>query len=305
VDCGGASIYAHRRVRSASDARLSLTPPAGSCDRMLGVHAHAPHDPSRTSARDSCGRHRSSPLRPRSTHTPAMPSDATGGWPCPCLHPPCVSSRAHHFAHYSAHGHMQRRAYMRALAHVYMRKVAYAHSTSHTRSRSDTLVRTCAHAHAHSQTDRFTRTDGISQERHTQTHTCTHMHTRTHTQLPTYKHTHMNTHRHTNDHALIQAYTQSHTPKGPPKSSVGGTPGWQLLSSARRYGWPPPGVSSVSFEISAREFVGPCSLLMVARAHTHAHTLRTHAQMTRTAAAAACKSLLLRVLPRQVYKYGY
>jgi hypothetical protein len=31
-------------------------------------------------------------------------------------------------------------------------------------------------------------------------------------------------------------------PKGPPKSSVGGTPGWNLLPSARRYGWPPPGL---------------------------------------------------------------
>jgi len=32
--------------------------------------------------------------------------------------------------------------------------------------------------------------------------------------------------------------------------------------------------------------LGPCSLLMVARAHTNTHTLRTHAQMTRAAAAA-------------------
>ena len=31
-------------------------------------------------------------------------------------------------------------------------------------------------------------------------------------------------------------------PKGPPKSSVGGTPGWNRSSSARRHGWPPPGV---------------------------------------------------------------
>jgi hypothetical protein len=31
-------------------------------------------------------------------------------------------------------------------------------------------------------------------------------------------------------------------PKGPPKSSVGGTPGWNMLSSARRYGWPPSGL---------------------------------------------------------------
>ena len=109
---------------------------------------------------------------------------------------------------------MERRAYMHALAHVYMRNVAYAHSTS--------LIRhTCAHANAHSQTDRFTHRDGISQERHTQTHTCTHMHThahtcthmhkRTHTQLPTYTHTHMNTCRYTKEHALIQTNTQTYT----------------------------------------------------------------------------------------------
>jgi hypothetical protein len=36
-----------------------------------------------------------------------------------------------------------------------------------------------------------------------------------------------------------------------------------------------------------REFIGPCSLLMVERAHTQTHALRTHAQMTRAAAAAA------------------
>ncbi len=110
--------------------------PAGSCDRMLGVHAHAPHDTSCTSARGSCGRHRRSPLRPRSTHTPAMPSDATGGWPC--LHPPCVSSRAHHPAHYLAHGHMQRRAYMRALADVCIRNIAYP-QTAHTATLSHAL----------------------------------------------------------------------------------------------------------------------------------------------------------------------
>ena len=33
--------------------------------------------------------------------------------------------------------------------------------------------------------------------------------------------------------------------------------------------------------------LGPCSLLMVARAHTHTYTLRAHPQMTRAAAAAA------------------
>jgi hypothetical protein len=44
-----------------------------------------------------------------------------------------VSPLRHTIPHnYSAHGHMQWRAYMRALADVYIRNVAYAHSTSHT-----------------------------------------------------------------------------------------------------------------------------------------------------------------------------
>ena len=124
-----------------------------------------------------------------------MPSDATCG--LPCLHPACVSSRAHHRTHYSAHGHMQRRAYMRAFAtcaRLPMSEATCATSHTHTAPLSHALGLThlCAHAHAHahSQTDRFTHTDGISHERHTQTHTCTHMHTRTHTQLPTYTYTH-------------------------------------------------------------------------------------------------------------------
>ena len=40
----------------------------------------------------------------------------------------------HHRTHSSAHGHMQRRAYMRALADVYIRNVAYvAYSSSRER----------------------------------------------------------------------------------------------------------------------------------------------------------------------------
>ena len=175
---------------------------------MLGVHAHAPHDPSRTSARGSCGRHRRSPLRPRSTHTPAMPSDASGGWPC--LHPPCVSSRAHHPAHYSAHGHMQRRAYMRALAHVYMRNVAYAHSTSLTRH-------TCAHMRTCTctQPDRplHTHRRDITGKTHPDTHMHTHAHTYAHTYAHTvayiHTYTHMNTHRRTKERARAHTYTQT------------------------------------------------------------------------------------------------
>ena len=135
------------------------------------------------------------------------------------MHPPCVSSRAHHPALYSALGHMQRCAYMRALAHVYMRNVAYAHSTSLTRSRSDTLVRTCTHAHAHSKTDRITHTDGIPQERHTQTHTCTHVRTHVRTQTVAYIHTyisytptnHETSQIFTNTHADVRACAPAHT----------------------------------------------------------------------------------------------
>jgi hypothetical protein len=94
--------YCLHKWRTASDATLGLPPPARSCDRMLGVRAHAPHETSRTSAQGPCGRHRRPLFRPRSTHTPVMPSEATGGWPC--LHPPCVSSRAHHRAHYRGKG---------------------------------------------------------------------------------------------------------------------------------------------------------------------------------------------------------
>jgi hypothetical protein len=59
---------------------------------------------------------------------------------CLLARTPCV--------HCSAHRHMQRRAYMLALADVYIRNVTHTHSTSHICSRSDTFVRTRAHAHA-------------------------------------------------------------------------------------------------------------------------------------------------------------
>ena len=117
-----------------------------------------------------------------------------------------VSPRAHTIPHSTAHTGTC------SGAHTCARLPMSTCATSHTHTAPlshDTLVRTCAHAHAHSQTDRFTHTDGISQERHTQTHTCTHMHTRTHTQLPTYTRTHMNTHRYTKEHAHTHTYTQT------------------------------------------------------------------------------------------------
>ena len=50
----------------------------------------------------------------------------------------------------------------------------------------------------------------------------------------------------------------------------------------------PAATLSVRKGVGMREsLLGPCSLLMVARAHTHTYTLRAHPQMTRAAAAAA------------------
>ena len=141
----------------------------------------------------------------------------------PAAGPACirrVSPRAHTIPHSTAHTGTCSGAH--TCARLPMSTCATLHT--HTAPLShDTLVRTCAHAHAHSQTDRFTHRDGISQERHTQTHTCTtqknmraqtHIHKRfsacvtyicTHMQHP-YLHTHatpvrthgcLHTHRHT------------------------------------------------------------------------------------------------------------
>ena len=143
-------------------------------------------------------------------NTPAMSSDATGGWPC-VHYLPCVSSRAHHPAHYSAHGHMQRRALMRALVDVYVRNVAYAHSTSLTRSQSDTLVRTRAHAHSQPDRRHHTHRRDITGKTHRHTHAHSNEHTYFNKPLPTYTRTHMNTHEHTKEHARTHTYTRTHT----------------------------------------------------------------------------------------------
>ena len=132
-DCGGASICEHnlhdyRGTTARTTGRLYLRPPPSEEQvhrlQAMQSRAYAPHDTSRTSARGSCGRRRRSPLRPRSTHKLAMPSDATGGWPC--LHPPSVFSRAHHIAHTTAHTGTCSDEHVL----VCIRNVAYAHSTS-------------------------------------------------------------------------------------------------------------------------------------------------------------------------------
>jgi hypothetical protein len=99
-DCGGASICAHRRVRSTCKdcmrRKACLPPPARSCDRCACTSAD---DTSRTSAQ---GLHRRSSLRPCSTHSPSVRLAAG----LASIHR--VSVRAHNRVHYSAHGHMQR-----------------------------------------------------------------------------------------------------------------------------------------------------------------------------------------------------
>ncbi len=85
-----------------------------------------------TSARGSCGRHRRSPLRPRSTHTPAMPSVRLAAGPA-CIRR--VSPRAHTIPHTTArtdtcsgaqththmntHRHTDTQKNMRAHTHMY------------------------------------------------------------------------------------------------------------------------------------------------------------------------------------------
>ena len=116
-----------------------------------------------------------------------------------------VSPRAHTIPHTTAHTGTC------SGAHTCARLPMSTCATSHTHTAPlshDTLVRTCAHAHAHSQTDRFTHTDGISQERHTQTHTCTHV--RTHVRTHSCLHTHIHTHEHTQTHKRTCAHTHIH-----------------------------------------------------------------------------------------------
>ena len=150
---------------TASDARLSLPPPARSCDRMLGLHAHAPHDTSRTSARGSCARHRRSPLRSRSTLTPAKPSDATGGDMRALAD---VYIRTHPDTHMHTH------------AHTFAHTVAYIHTYTHANTQRH--KRTCAHSNAHTYTHTFLcmcDTHMHTHATHVLTHSCLHTHIHT------------------------------------------------------------------------------------------------------------------------------
>ena len=157
-----------------------MPPPAGSCDRMLGGRAHAPLDTSRTSASGAGGRHRRSPLRPRSTRTPAMPSDVTVTGGCPCSHPPCGSSPT---LHVTGKTHTD----------------SHRHTHEHTQCPTSIHTHVCTHRHTHGHSQCPT------------SHVSTHRHTHEHAQLPTYTHTLVSTHRHATDCSCPHTCTNSHT----------------------------------------------------------------------------------------------
>jgi len=136
-DCGGASSAptAHRVAKTASDAMLSLPQRLPQLAAVMGCWVCM--NTSRTSARGSCGRNRCSPLRPRSTHTPAMPSDATCGWPC--LHPPCAYARTPSRTLQRTRAHAAERKHARACRCWCLDpQLAYANRRHHTHRRDNT-----------------------------------------------------------------------------------------------------------------------------------------------------------------------
>ena len=175
------------------------------CDRMLGVHAFAPHDPSRTSARGSCGRHKRSLLRPRLIHRRCRQMRLKAG-------PACirrVSPRAHTLPHSTAHtgtcsgAHTCARSPMSTCATSHTHTAPLAHALD--------LTRLCAHAHMHMHKARQTAS-------HTQTgyhRKDTLRHTRANTYAQTYAHAvayiHTYTHEHTQTHKRTCARTHTYT----------------------------------------------------------------------------------------------
>ena len=176
-----------------------MPPPARSCDRMLGLHAHAPHDTSRTSARGSCGALLSALAR--LIHRRCRQMRLAAG-------PACirrVSPRgAHTIPHSTAHTGTC------SGAHTCARLPMSTCATSHTHTAPlshDTLVRTCAHLCAHAHTCAHMRTctctnpdrplhthrRDITGKTHPDTHMHTHAHTCTHARTHSCLHTHIHT----------------------------------------------------------------------------------------------------------------
>ena len=179
-----------------------MPPPARSCDRMLGLHVHAPHDTSRTSARGSCGALLSALAR--LIHRRCRQMRLAAGLACIRS----VSPRAHTIAHTTAHTGTC------SGAHTCARLLMSTSATSHTHtaplSHALGLAHLCAHAHMHMHTARQTasHTDtGYHRKdtpRHTHAHTCTHV--RTHSCL----HTHIHTCKHTETQKNIRSFKRTH-----------------------------------------------------------------------------------------------
>ncbi len=168
-------------ARTASDARLSLPPPARSCDRMLGGHAHAPHDTWRSSARGSCGRHRRFLSAPaRLIHWRCRQMRLAAGLACIRR----VSPRAHTIVHTTAHTGTCSGAHTRARLPMCTCATSHTHTAPLTHALG--LTHLYAHAHMHMHT-----------ARHTASHTDTGYHRKdTHHRYHRYhrKETHENTH---------------------------------------------------------------------------------------------------------------
>ena len=178
---------------------------------MLGVHEHAPHETSRSSAAGSCGRHRRSPLRPRSTHTPAMPSECD--WRLALLASAvCLLARTPSRTLQRTRAHAAAHIHARACPCLHAQRRIRTHHLSHT-------THLCARAHMHMhrarQTASHTQTGYHRKEtpRHTHAHTYAHTYAHTHAHTVAYIHTytHMNTHRHTKEHARAHTYTNVDT----------------------------------------------------------------------------------------------
>ncbi len=167
-----------------------MPPPAGSCDRMLCVHAHA-----RTTRRAQLLEAHAVVIGAllsalaRLIHRRCRQMRLTAGSACIRL----VSPRAHTILHTTAHTGTC------SGAHTCTRLPMSTCATSHTHTRTSHL---CAHAHTHMHTAR--QTASHTETGYPRAHTCN---TRTHTHLPTYTHTHEDTQTHKRTCARSHIYT--------------------------------------------------------------------------------------------------
>ena len=182
-----------------------MPPPARSCDRMLGLHAHAPHDTSRTSARGSCGALLSALAR--LIHRRCRQMRLAAGLACIRS----VSPRAHAIAHTTAHTGTCIGAH--TCARLLMSTSATSHKHTAPLSHALGLAHLCAHVHMHTarHTASHTQTGYHRKDtpRHTHAHTCTHVRTRS--CLHAHTHAHENTQRQKRTCAHSNAHTYTHT----------------------------------------------------------------------------------------------